>query len=429
MSLTKQRKAKQQPVKPLPKIDELLEFAQFLRNDRVLHVKEGIIQQKRVEYFRGSKLIDRILDVDMSKFKTVAAFMNGQDGTTAAVALASALLENGFFIRALRLKRDPDIDDYTRLKVNPSQSFELEGTFFWRLEPSRRHLYIQSILLVIFALVICLFKVWPLWMKIALYWISLTCLVALSSILVIRLVLFSVLWSIGFRGVWLFPNLFSDTMSFVETFTPLIGIVRPRKRHDKSTSASVSSSSSSSLSSSSSSAPSSSSSSSALSSSASALGSSVSSSSSSSTDNRPKESKKKLGSKSESEQMETVACFQFGWANLLLIIGVGVLVCYSIGVFQPENIPNFVASQNDLKMYSRMLAPPSSVSPEGTVYETSNAPSFNPSSSSDDSNVEPSSAASAENADADNVIRYKKQADDEDRAHETSDPVELASET
>ncbi len=70
----------------------------------------------------------------------------------------------------------------------------------------------MSVAFIITVFGLFLIKIWPIWLKICVYWVSLTMLVTMSSILGVRLVLFCAMWLVGFRGLWLFPNLLSDEL-------------------------------------------------------------------------------------------------------------------------------------------------------------------------------------------------------------------------
>ena len=50
--------------------------------------------------------------------------------------------------------------------------------------------------------------------------------------------------------------------------------------------------------------------------------------------------------------------FQFGWLNVVIIFGVGAICCIKLGLFDGENVPDFVAKRDDLEYYFKGLAAP-----------------------------------------------------------------------
>ena len=73
------------------------------------------------------------------------------------------------------------------------------------------------------ALGLCMIQIWPLWLKIGVWWCSVTFLTTFGILCIVRLVLFVLMWIVGFRGIWLFPNLFDDNQTFAGSFMPIFG--------------------------------------------------------------------------------------------------------------------------------------------------------------------------------------------------------------
>lgn len=51
------------------------------------------------------------------------------------------------------------------------------------------------------ALGICMIQIWPLWLKIGVWWCSVTFLTTFGILCVVRLILFVLMWIVGFRGI------------------------------------------------------------------------------------------------------------------------------------------------------------------------------------------------------------------------------------
>ena len=156
-----------------------------------------------------------------------------------------------------------------------------------------------------------------------------TFLTTFGVLCVVRLILFVLMWIVGFRGIWLFPNLFDDNQTFAGSFMPVFGKgdpvvveedsddeywahVNKKKKKD-------------------------------------------------SKDGKEGEDKgdseKKKSSKEPKEKGPEPA-FQFGWINVVLIFGLGALACIKMGLFDGDNVPDFIAKRDDLEYYFKSLAAP-----------------------------------------------------------------------
>jgi len=179
-------------------------------------------------------------------------------------------------------------------------------------------------------------QIWPLWMKIGVWWCSVTFLTTFGVLCIVRLMLFILMWILGFRGIWLFPNLFDDNQTFAGSFMPIFGKGDPiiiyedsdeeyneylRKKSKKKDSK----------------------------------------------DGKGGESSdsKKVIRKKASEADEDAPKWQFGLINIFIIFGVGGLWCLQMGFFDGENVPDFVAKRDDLQYYFKGLAAPEPVNATG----------------------------------------------------------------
>ena len=62
--------------------------------------------------------------------------------------------------------------------------------------------------------------------------------------------------------------------------------------------------------------------------------------------------------KSDSADKPPESSFHFGWINVVLIFGLGAIVCIKMGLFDGDNVPDFVAKRDDLEYYFKSLAAP-----------------------------------------------------------------------
>lgn len=113
-----------------------------------------------------------------------------------------------------------------RLDMHPDQQF-VDGAeaYIWIYDPIPVHYWLIGTLLVIGAIVVCLFPLWPPTLRLGVYYLSIAAAGFLVFILVLtllRFVVFCIVWVLtGSRHhFWLFPNLTED-VGFFASFWPL----------------------------------------------------------------------------------------------------------------------------------------------------------------------------------------------------------------
>jgi len=302
----------------------LTAVADWLRNEKKsnLHTKEAVQYEKRVEYFKGSKLVDALVG---PRYKGKLAAETPIKTRAEAAKLAQELLRVGYIHRSQRVTHAHSRRWELELFHGP---FEEDGLFTWVYEGSKTKLYIMCAGMLLGALGLCMIQIWPLWLKIGVWWCSVTFLTTFGVLCVVRLVLFVLMWIVGFRGFWLFPNLFDDNQTFAGSFMPVFGKGDPvvveedsdeeywehmrKKKNSKSKS-----------------------------------------------EDDKDDGKKVVKKRSESDKDKPPeSSFQFGWINVMLIFGFGAIVCVKLGLFDGDNVPDFVAKRDDLEYYFKSLAAP-----------------------------------------------------------------------
>jgi len=297
--------------------------ADFLRNEKGsgLRTKEAVQYEKRVEYFKGAKLIDALVG---PKYTGKVASESPVKSRAEAAKIGQTLLSQGYFHRSQRVAHAHSRRWELEMTNGP---FEEDGLYTWVYEGSKTKLYLLTGLLLLGALGMCMIQIWPLWMKIGVWWCSVTFLTTFGVLCVVRLGLFILMWIVGFRGIWLFPNLFDDNQTFAGSFMPIMGKGDPiiiyedsdeeyneymRKKSKKK-----------------------------------------------GDDSKGEETKngKRVVRKKESEATDEPS-WQFGMVNIFIIFGLGGLWCMSMGFFDGENVPDFVAKRDDLQYYFKGLAAP-----------------------------------------------------------------------
>ena len=117
---------------------------------------------------------------------------------------------------ALVLRGDP--------RLRPTYSSG-KDRFAWLWAPEKKSpkWVMPAVLLGILALV--MFPAWPVFMKVGVWYLSVTLLIALFGLLAVRYSVFLVSWTAGY-SVWIFPNLFHEELGPIESFQPALTVDR-----------------------------------------------------------------------------------------------------------------------------------------------------------------------------------------------------------
>ena len=91
------------------------------------------------------------------------------------------------------------------------KDFEVTGFYILYLEQSQSSLYLYLALIIIGILAFCLLPVWPLEVKIFIWWVSYILLIFMLTLIVIRLIFYAFFLIFG-KEFWLFPDLFNDNV-------------------------------------------------------------------------------------------------------------------------------------------------------------------------------------------------------------------------
>lgn len=201
-------------------VDPVQTFAERIRDHKDLESRWAVLQDTRVEYFRGK---------DFASFWQKHADLKGLLGAHQTPAESEDDIGNLLLKRKLILRCDRVVKTLrpgktrlskwpARLEVYPEQTFSVDDAFFaWTFE-RRRPLWqtVLSILVPIVTLACCLFPVFPHWCKLVVLYTCLTFLAAVLSIIFLRLAIFGFIWVLLGKRVWFFPNILAEEASFTE---------------------------------------------------------------------------------------------------------------------------------------------------------------------------------------------------------------------
>jgi len=304
--------------------EDVLFAAKWLRDNKKAQLKslDGVTHGRRVEYFKGNELVDslvsgRLKDPRFSDLSREQASEIGQQMVRQQLIHRSELIPpSPSKVRRAKVLNEEIV---VNLAVSKSHRFEdsADALYSWILPQSKTSLLIQSSLLLALVIGFCLIKVWPLWLKIAVWWMSTSMLVIMSAVFGVRLLFAALFWVVGLKGLWLLPNVFDDDVDFADAFTPLIGYGVKSKQHRQA--------------------------------------------------QKEKEEREKEAAKARAEGAASGSPpppakssyeFNFGLINAAVILIIGLVACNQMGLFMGENIPDFVISQKDLFRHFPALGSP-----------------------------------------------------------------------
>lgn len=117
-----------------------------------------------------------------------------------------------------------------RLDMHPEQVF-VDGSeaYVWIYDPIPIHYWIYGLILLLGAIGICMFPLWPPMLRKGVYYLSLVAagfLVFMLALTVVRLIIFTIVWLVtaGKLHFWIFPNLTED-VGFFASFWPLYEVI------------------------------------------------------------------------------------------------------------------------------------------------------------------------------------------------------------
>ncbi|XP_067123798.1 translocation protein SEC62 isoform X1 [Centruroides vittatus] len=249
-------------------------IAKYLRDK--LPAKKTTLLSHKVEYFIASKAIDCLMDSPWAKSKKMEANFTTRESI---VEFMDNMLRHKFFHRAKKIvvqkdskKKKKEKDEETnagseetkekekKLKDKEKKSksekeekadtkkeegpekkkekkkikldMHLEQVFVdgneayvWIYDPIPVRAWVIGTLLVVGAVLVCLFPLWPKIVRHYVYYLSIAAtgfLILIIGLAVVRLAVFVIIWLVSFgkHHLWLLPNLTED-VGFIESFWPL----------------------------------------------------------------------------------------------------------------------------------------------------------------------------------------------------------------
>nr|CAN70548.1 hypothetical protein VITISV_002754 [Vitis vinifera] len=208
------------PRKQAAKKDVFQLFAEKVRDHKDLVSRWAVLQETRVEYFRGKDFVSFLRN--HPELKEILE----SDRNLEVEDIANVLLRKNLLVRCDRVVKTvrPGKKKLStwpaHLEIFPDHLFSENDAFFAWTFVKRRPLWqtLLSFFWPVLTLAICLFPVYPHRCKLLVLYTCAGVLLLILSLLLLRLAIFGALWIILGKRVWFFPNILVEEVTLRELF-------------------------------------------------------------------------------------------------------------------------------------------------------------------------------------------------------------------
>lgn len=208
------------PRKQANKKDVFQLFAEKVRDHKGLVSRWAVLQETRVEYFRGKDFVSFLRN--HPELKDILE----SDKNLEVEDIANALLGKNLLVRCDRVVKTvrPGKRKLStwpaHLEIFPDQVFSENDAFFAWTFVNRRPLWqtLLSFFWPVLTLAICLFPVYPHRAKLLILYSCAGVLLLILCLLLLRALIFGVTWILLGKRVWFFPNILAEEATLRELF-------------------------------------------------------------------------------------------------------------------------------------------------------------------------------------------------------------------
>lgn len=190
----------------------LNKLCNFLRSSEGPAVREAVMMDKRVYYIKGEKLVNFMVEPKKgTKWpKELPRFTSRPD----AIAVCKDLCSMQYIHRSEKVAKG-------ELEVSRVRDFDEAAYFTWIYEGDMSKKNLMTTALIIGFLCCTCFPIWPNFLKVFVWYMSVSLLIFIFFLITLRALLFLFVWIIGYE-MWFLPNLFDESLGFCESFVPVI---------------------------------------------------------------------------------------------------------------------------------------------------------------------------------------------------------------
>ncbi|KDP22099.1 hypothetical protein JCGZ_25930 [Jatropha curcas] len=208
------------PRKQSAKKDVFQLFAEKVRDHKALVSRWAVLQETRVEYFRGKDFVSFL-----KNHPEVKDILESNKNFEVE-EIANSLLRKNLLVRCDRVVKTvrPGKKKLStwpaHLEIFPDQVFSENDAFFAWTFVKRRPLWqtLLSFFWPVLTLAICLFPVYPHRCKLLILYLCAGALLLILSLLLLRATVFGALYIVLGKRVWFFPNILAEEATLRELF-------------------------------------------------------------------------------------------------------------------------------------------------------------------------------------------------------------------
>mmetsp|Transcript_20182 Transcript_20182/g.43575 ORF Transcript_20182/g.43575 Transcript_20182/m.43575 type:complete len:334 (-) Transcript_20182:92-1093(-) len=199
-------------------IPALKKLCDFLRGRQGPKVREGVCRGQRVQYIKGEKMVDFLFEPKKgTKWPDkLPRFENRQE----VVAICKLLTKEQFIVQAEKVGK-------SELELLSARTFQETGFYVWVYEGDKTKMYLMTGGLIVSALLMALQPVWPMYIRVFVWYLAVSFLLFIFGLILVRALLFLFVWIAGYE-FWFLPNLFDETLGFYESFVPVFSFERTK---------------------------------------------------------------------------------------------------------------------------------------------------------------------------------------------------------
>lgn len=197
----------------------LKKLCDFLRSSDGPAVREAIEMDKRVYYLKGEKLVNFMVEPKKgTKWpKGLPKFKTRQE----AIAVCKELCNYQYMHRSIKRGKGD-------LIISRDRDFDESGIFTWIYEGDKSFSHLMTTLLIMGFLFCVCFPIWPNFLKVFAWYMSVSFLLLIFFLVTFRGLLFLFVWILGY-DFWFLPNLFDEQLGFVDSFKPLYSFEKTKE--------------------------------------------------------------------------------------------------------------------------------------------------------------------------------------------------------
>ncbi|KAK9274008.1 hypothetical protein L1049_018822 [Liquidambar formosana] len=208
------------PRKQAAKKDVFQLFAEKVRDHKDLVSRWAVLQETRVEYFRGKDFVSFLKN--HQELKEILE----SDRNLEIEDIGNTLLRKNLLVRCDRVVKTfrPGKKKLStwpaHLEIFPDQVFSENDAFFAWTFVKRRPLWqtLLSFFWPVLTLAICLFPVYPHRCKLLILYSCAGVLLLILCLLTVRATIFGAIWILFGKRVWFFPNILAEEATLRELF-------------------------------------------------------------------------------------------------------------------------------------------------------------------------------------------------------------------